>query len=84
MEYNILIGKPIEEDKDLFFGPLSGAEDFKLKEDMLFANLLVELGLFSSTSQARKNGWNKNIPEGFTDVIVGKLKTRITILKIIH
>lgn len=82
LEFNILIGKTIESDKELFFGPLSEEDEFLSFEDQNFGNLLAQLGLFPSAGQAKKNGWNKDIPEGFTDLEVGKLKTRIVILKI--
>lgn len=45
-------------------------------------DILVEIGLFRSKSEARKN-WKrtgKNIPEGFTDIKnIGKLHHRLTI-----
>lgn len=82
LEFNILIGNIIESDKDLFFGPLREWDTFQTVEDQNLAKLLASLGLFSSGGQARKAGWDKAIPEGFSDFIVGKLKTRITILKI--
>ena len=44
------------------------------------AHIMTRAGLFSSVSQARKNGWDKPIPKGFTQYVVGKNKTRITTL----
>lgn len=32
------------------------------------ANLLVSIGIFESTSQARQNGFNKSIPKGYTEL----------------
>ena len=37
-------------------------------------------GIFSSISEARKNGWNKPIPNGFSEFTVGKTKKKIWIL----
>mgnify|MGYP003403601353 CR=1 FL=1 len=83
MEINVLIGKHVREsDKDLFFQ----AEDediFKeFPDETKYPQLLKELGIFKSTSEARRMGWDKEIKEGFEDFKIGKMKTRITILKI--
>lgn len=83
MEHNILAGNWLESDKELFFGPLNGSETFKeVNQNLLMANLLHTLGLFDSASQARKAGWNKPIPKGWSEFTVGKLKTKIYILNI--
>lgn len=46
-------------------------------------DLLVHVGLFPSKGQARKN-WKQEteIPEGFSQFVVGKLKNKITILNL--
>lgn len=55
-------------------------EEFLLIEDgWTMANIMNAVGLFPSVTQARKNGWNKPIPFGFTDMRVGKDKKRVTI-----
>lgn len=82
-EFNILSGKWEEQDKDLFFGPLSPQDEFLVvTEPKLMAHLLNQLGLFNSVSNARKNGWDKPIPNGFSDFVIGKLNIRVTILNI--
>lgn len=40
------------------------------------AHLMVQAGAFSSVTQARKNGWDKPIPAGWSEHKVGK-HTRI-------
>jgi len=70
-----------ENDKDLFFGPLEGEEFINIEEKDIMAHLMVKAGIFISISDARRNGWDKFIPKGFTDIRVGKKKTRITIFK---
>lgn len=96
-DFNILIGDFKESDKDLFFGPLNDNDKFlTFDKDINLPNLFKELGMFQSAGHARKNLANmlkitkeeleKNkfsVPEGFTDIIVGKKNQRITILKII-
>lgn len=32
------------------------------------ANLLLEIGIFKTTSEARRNGYNKPIPIGYTEI----------------
>ena len=63
-----------EDDKNLFFGPLSiGNETFiEIQHRWCMAHILHNIGMFPSISQARKNGWNKPIPWGFTAITVGK------------
>ena len=71
-----------ENDLDLFFGPLEDESFTMINTNNIMAHLVTIAGVFPSVSQARKNGWNKEIPFGFTDIRVGKNKTRITILNI--
>ena len=72
-----------ESDKELFFGPLDGTEEFIVIEDhWIMAHIMHAVGIFPSVGQARKNGWNKPIEDGWTDIIVGKLKREITILNL--
>ena len=83
---NILIGSGVQEaDKDLFFGPiLPDDEWFTLPDSVQFPQVLATIGIFKSTSEARNNGWNKPVPNGFTFPFkIGKLHHEITILKII-
>ena len=72
-----------EADKELFFGPLEekfwGNETFiEIQEGWVMAHLLHASGVFSSVSEARKNGWNKPIPEGFNSFRAGKNKILIS------
>lgn len=71
---NILIGFVEEKDKELFFGPLAedDGEFITLPLETTYPQVLKQAGVFPSTSQARQNGWDKEVPEGFTIVKVGK------------
>lgn len=82
-EYNIIVktDEYKETDKELFFGD---EEVIFVPETTTMWDVLVECGVFKSKSEARKNftRTGKDIPDGFTDLEgLGKLKTRITILK---
>jgi hypothetical protein len=66
-------------DKELIFG--DEEVFFVNPEDMDMFDLLVKLGSFESKGQAKKN-WTKTgkeIPQGFNEFIVGKLRRCLTI-----
>lgn len=70
-------------DKELFFGPLDGTEQWiEIEPTWTMAHIMVQAGVFPSLTQARKNGAEGEIPAGFTDIVRGKGKKRkeITIL----
>ena len=74
---NFINSNITEADKELFFGPLLENETFTVIEDhWKMAHVIHKAGLFPSVSQARKNGWNKPIPSGFTLLTVGKKAKR--------
>lgn len=85
-EKNVIIGNVPESDLDLFFGPLETDDIFVVfPTETKFPDIAVVFGIFSSKSQARKNGWGGDIPNGFWDKErIGKLNHRITILKIVE
>jgi len=82
-ETNILIGRIPLRDQELMLGPYKvGDAVIRYKYQITYPELLKDLGFFKSTSQARKAGWgDKEIPQGFTDLRIGKKKRRLTILK---
>lgn len=43
---------------------------------------LKQLGIFSSIGEARRNNWDKEIEEGYSHFIIGKLKHQIHVLKV--
>lgn len=74
---NFITGNITDEDKELFFGPLDGSEEFiVIKKFWTMANLLFAAGIFPSITQARKNGEDKPIPPGFTILTRGKKKNK--------
>ena len=83
-EYNILIGDIKENDKELFFGPLSENDAFLQKEqDTTLQKLFKELGIVKNNKQAKDMGVYGAIPEGFHDLTkLGKHNQRVTILKV--
>jgi len=70
---------------DLFLGPIDDEQDqetFILNEKLVIAHFMAIAGIFPSIGQARKNGWDKPIPPGFSQFVVGKKRSMITILNI--
>lgn len=68
-------------DLDLFMGPIHPQEEFvRFGEAWTMAHIALHLGMFQSLTQARKNGFNKPIPEGFSQHVMGKKKTAVAIL----
>ncbi len=82
---SFLVGNPSPEDIDLFLHPVDGEVMFTVPADWRMPNLLKALGAFDSISRAMKNGWNFDLPEGFSQFVVkiNRIKGVITILKVI-
>lgn len=43
------------------------------------AQLMAHAKIFPSTGEAKRNGWDKPIPKGLSQFVVGKMKKIITI-----
>ncbi len=50
-----------------------------LDSDATMADIMAISGIYNSKTKARKDGWNKPIPNGFWDKIIGKMHTHIWI-----
>jgi hypothetical protein len=55
-----------------------------IEENWILAHIMHRVGMFPSVGIARKNGWNKPIPEGFSEFTVGKMKKKVWILNEIN
>lgn len=72
-------------DIDLFLGPVNETQNqvfIDSFDNKTLAHIMKDAGVFSSVSDARRNGWNKEVPSGFSHFIVGKKKSSIAILNI--
>jgi len=73
------------EDRETLLGPDQEADTtFVIFDDeFTLADVAVATGKFPSKGQARKNGWDGDIPQGFTVKTLGKnaKKVHIWILK---
>ncbi|KKK84067.1 hypothetical protein LCGC14_2787090 [marine sediment metagenome] len=80
---NVIIGGVSRRDIKSVFGPLTGKEEIvRINIDAQWGHLLKELGIFPSISQARKNGWDKPIELGFSEVMFKKKRKVIFVLKL--
>lgn len=71
----VYIGSPNKDDRACS-DPQKGAPAFTAPAEWTFAHLMAALGAFPSVSQARKNGWNREIPHGCSSVLVRISKIR--------
>lgn len=73
------IGKKCEEtDKAMLF---TATDDLipLLDTDMSMAQLLARIGKFKSIKDAKRNGWDKPIPSGWSEFTIGKGANRVDI-----
>ena len=59
-----------ESDKELFFG--HNEKFVEIQPKWCMAHIIHNIGLFKSITQAIKNGWDKPIPAGWTELSVGQ------------
>ena len=62
------------------FDDCGTGENIMINSSWMMAHIMHRIGLFPSVGIARKNGWNKAIPEGFSEWTVGKNKIKVWIL----
>lgn len=84
-EIYVLIGEGVRHaDRALFFGPPLDSDVFvEYPPSARFPEVLADLRFFKSRSDARRNGWDRDIPDGYSDYVIGKFKRRIIVLKIL-
>jgi hypothetical protein len=87
VDANIIIATSHLKDGDdlFFFGPWKcdklDEAIHVLPEETAWADILVMFKIFSSKGQARKAGWDKPIPHGWTEIKIGKLNHMFWIWK---
>ena len=80
-EFNFIAPHVSDADIDLF-GFNDAPNCFNIEDNWLMAHVMHCANIFPSVSSARKQGWNKPIPGGFSEFTVGKNKTKIWILNL--
>ena len=76
-EVNFLSPKVSDKDRDSFG---FDDENIMIEGHWIMAHVMHAAGIFPSVGIARKNGWNKPIPDGFSEFTVGKAKKKVWIL----
>ena len=76
-EVNFLSPKVSDKDRDSFG---FDDENIMIEDHWLLAHVMHRAGVFPSVGIARKQGWNKPIPDGFSEFTVGKAKKKVWIL----
>ena len=80
---NVIIGSPIADNVESLFGPMEDGEVIVwAPADCRWPQLLKLLGVFPSAGQARKNGWDKDIEEGWSEALFKKQRKAVFILKV--
>ena len=75
-EFNFVHERVDQIDVNLF--DMDGSTPFN--DNHTLAHIMHLAGIFPSVSQARKNGWHKPIPFGFSEFVVGKNRKQVFIL----
>ena len=83
-EINFFHEDSTEKDIELLLGPIEENDGpfIPFDDSCIMAHLMVKGGLFPSVSQARKNGWNKPIPKGYTQFPFGKKRLMVYVLNL--
>lgn len=82
LEFNMVHESVSDKDIELILGPLEPSDGpfIRFDDSWTMAHIMNAAGIFKSVSEARKNGWNKPIPNGFSHHVVTKRKINIFIL----
>ena len=78
-EYNF-IHPSIAWENVKIFGFEKSSNCFSIEDEWTMAHVMHIAGIFPSVTSARKQGWNKPIPAGFSEHTVGKRRIQIFIL----
>lgn len=81
-EFNFIGEKVSDADAETFMGPFEATDGpvIRFPESWSMAHIMHAAGIFKSIGEARKNGWNKPIPNGFQHLVVTKRKINVFVL----
>ena len=80
-EFTFLSPKVDHRDRDLMgFDDCGTDMNIMIEDHWIMAHVMHMAGVFPSVGIARKQGWNKPIPDGFSEFTVGKSKKKVWIL----
>lgn len=84
-EFGFVSVSATERDISLLLGDHSdtiSGEIITIGNGWTMAHIMVRAGVFSSVGDAKRNGWNTQIPEGFSHHVVGKRRINISIVNV--
>lgn len=81
-EFNFIGENVSDADAELLMGPFEPSDGpvIRFPESWSMSHIMHAAGIFKSVSEARKNGWDKPIPNGFQHLVVTKRKINIYVL----
>lgn len=82
LEFNMVHDSVADSDVELLLGPFEPSDGpfIKFDDSWTMAHVMHAAGIFKSVSEARKNGWNKPIPIGYSHHVVSKRKINVFVL----
>lgn len=82
-EFNFVSADLSEEDIGTIMGPLEPEDGpfVTIAETWTMAHIMHAAGIFPSVGQARRNGWDRPVPTGFSEFTVTKRRMKIFIMK---
>lgn len=79
IDKNYILSSTIEKDIEIFFCECSEGVTVIKAHQVTVAHLLADAGILPSVSEGKRNGFNIPIPQGYSELVVGKKKGRICI-----
>lgn len=72
-----------ERDIELLFGPMEPHDGpfIELEDHWLLAHVMHAAGVFKSVGEAKRNGWDKPVPKGWSQFTVTKRKVGVFVFK---
>ena len=79
--FNVVVGGINKSDIKSLFGPFESSEVILHLNETNWGSLLKVLEIFPSATQARKNGWDKDIPMGWSEARFKKQRVVVFVLR---
>lgn len=81
-EFNFIGENVSDADAELFMGPFDKTDGpvIRFPESWSMSHIMHAAGIFKSVGEAKRNGWDKPIPNGFQHLVVSKRKVSIFVL----
>jgi hypothetical protein len=71
-EFQVIVDNGFVQQRDLDLIGFHDKGTLRVPETWSLADVLVAVGIFTSKGQARKSGWAKPIPDGFSEIRISQ------------